>query len=114
MIDRAQWNRVLMRRLLEIGWWLRRHGDSIDGTRRWVRADGSHRGGLSELDIHLEPGVEVNVERRATPLPWEATNRGVRVNPQEIPPEQPAFALRPSPPNAVHESEARKELLCPS
>jgi alpha-L-fucosidase len=111
-------------RLIAIGWWLRRHGGAIYGTRRWERATGGTADGLEvrytvsddavhaivlgtppdahvELDVRLEPGAEVTIEGRPVALPWQSSPFGTRIDLPEAPDEQPAMALRISPAGAV-------------
>jgi hypothetical protein len=59
------------------------------------------------LDVRLDDGAEVTLEGRPLPLGWTASDHGVRVTLPEPPADQPALALRLSPPGAVHAQEAR-------
>jgi alpha-L-fucosidase len=116
-------------RLLAMGWWLRRHGSAIYGTRRWERPTGTTTEGLDvrftasddavhaivlgtprqggprdphvELDVRLDPGAEVALEHEPGPLPWTASDHGVRIQLPELLDEQPAVAFRLSPRSAV-------------
>ena len=117
-------------RLVAMGWWLRRYGSAIYGTRRWERPAGKTSEGHEvrftasedavhaivlgtpragaprtpyvELDVTLEPGAEVFVEDQPdAPLPWTATAHGVRIELPEPPDEQPAVAYRLTPKAAV-------------
>lgn len=111
-------------RLLDIGWWLARNGDAIYATRRWHRPAGSASDGLDvrytasadavyatvlgtpktadvDLDVRVDTGAQVSLAGRPHELPFVATPGGVRVTLPEAPDEQPAIALRLSPPQAV-------------
>lgn len=114
-------------RLVEIGWWLRRYGTAIYGTRRWDRPTGTTGDGSGvrftasgdavhaivlgcpteaqiELDVRLEPEAEVFLEDQPGALRWEPTDHGVRIELPEPPDEQPAVAFRLSPKTAVGSS----------
>jgi alpha-L-fucosidase len=119
-------------RLLDIGWWLRRYGQALYGTRRWERPAGTTGDGLQvrytasddavhaivlgaprearvELDVRLYSGAEVTIEQRAAPLSWWPSDHGVRVELPERPDEQPAVALRLAPRAAVRAGAATRE-----
>lgn len=112
-------------RLLGLGWWLRRYGEAIYGTRKWARSNSMIPDGLDvrytasedavhaivlgtpkqasvDLDVRLDAAAEVVVDGTSVPLKWESGTRGVRVTLTDTPPEQPAIALRLSPRAAVH------------
>ncbi len=116
---------VKTQRLLDLGWWLRVNGEAIYGTRPWQRAVGMSLEGLGvrytasndavhaivlgrpafgavEIDVRLDPGAEVSVEGRPGTLAWTDSPIGVRVSLPQPPDDQPALALRMSPPSAVH------------
>jgi alpha-L-fucosidase len=111
-------------RLLSMGWWLRRYGTAIYGTRRWDRPTGKTVDGLDvrftasedavhaivlgcpteahlELDIRLDGGAEIALDDQPGELAWEPTGHGVQIELPEPPDEQPAIALRLSPKAAV-------------
>jgi alpha-L-fucosidase len=116
---------VQAQRLLAIGWWLRRFGEAIYGTRRWDRPSGMTADGLDvrftastdavhaillgtppdstvELDVGLLEGAEVRLGDQPTSLRWTRTDRGVRIElPEPAPPGEPAIALRLAPRDAV-------------
>ena len=118
----APWDQA--RRLSDVGWWLKRYGTAIYGTRRWERPTGTTGDGLDvrytacddavhaivlgtpgarlELDVRLDEGAEVTLEDRPLPLRWQASEHGTLVELPEPPDEQPAVAFRLSPRDAVH------------
>jgi alpha-L-fucosidase len=116
-------------RLLAMGWWLRRNGAAIYGTRRWERPTGTTTEGLDvrftasedavhaivlgtpklgsprephvELDVRLDPGARVTLADQPGDLCWKTTDHGVRIDFPEPPDDQPAVALHLSPRAAV-------------
>jgi alpha-L-fucosidase len=116
---------IQAQRILELGWFLRTNGDAIYGTHPWIRQGGITgaglevrytestdavfaillgvpEGGLVELDLRLEDGVEVSIEGRPGPLKWMPTPAGVRVDLLMLPDDRPAMSLRFSPAAGVH------------
>jgi alpha-L-fucosidase len=120
-------------RLVSAGWWLRRYGGAIYGTRRWERPTGTTTEGHQvrftasddavhaivlgtprlgaprapyvELDVRLDPGAEVFLEDQPGALPWTATDHGIRIELPEPPDEQPAVVYRLTPKASVHPIE---------
>jgi alpha-L-fucosidase len=111
-------------RFQAFGWWLRRYGSAIYGTRRWDRPTGATGDGLDvrftasddavhaivlgtppesavELDVRPAAGAQIRIEGTHTMLSWETTNHGVRVQLPEPPDEQPAIAFVLTPRAAV-------------
>jgi alpha-L-fucosidase len=116
-------------RLVDIGWWLRRYGSAIYGTRTWDRPTGSTADGMPvrftmsddavhaivlgapseaaiELDVRLDPSAEVFLEDQPGALAWRPTGHGVRIVLPEQPDEGPAIALRLAPVGAVRSGPA--------
>lgn len=102
-------------RLLQIGWWLRRNGEAVYGTKRWstprvTMPDGravrfTHRPGavyalLSgvstadvELPLEVPPGSEVTLLGSNAELTWSVGGGSTRIQLSD-PPAQPVIALR--------------------
>jgi alpha-L-fucosidase len=104
-------------RLHALGWWLRRNGEAIFGTRPAERSRGETGDGTPvrytvgsddalhaivmgtpperhvELDVRPAPGAEVRRHGDATTLDWEPTERGCRLMLPVPPPQGPALAF---------------------
>jgi alpha-L-fucosidase len=107
-------------RLLSIGWWLRRNGDAVHGTRplpgaegrpvRWTTdgraayavVDGAPATEAIDLPgTAIADGAVVEQVGRPQPLLWSAGDAGVRVTLPFVPAPEPALALRVHPDDAV-------------
>jgi alpha-L-fucosidase len=117
-------------RLLALGWWLRRNGGAIYGTRPWARAGGVTGDGIGvrytasstgvnaivlgtpqraevEIDVRLDEGAEVGLHGQRGTLRWTPSPAGVRIELPEPFDAGPAMALRLSPRRAVRPIDER-------